>query len=420
MTLTHRTGPETFMNTQASAASPTRRFHLWQRLLLVVAAVPLMAGQCDPTPAAPPPELKFSNVTVSKSRAAPGDRVIVSWDFENADLLKSQKIRFMSLTLEGISTQEQQMDLSLRSGSLTFRGPVTIELSAQSQDGGKDAVAFDIRLDRTFSFTANVSAVTSTGYPRLGYAANETSRDISFTTFVGFFDPDNTQSGGAAPNGEIDQLGSNPLAAALLPRDLPFRGLSRSPNEAQHFDLGQGRAYPILANNFLQSPAGTPFLGRQTKADAMIFGGALGYDGSVFPVKDGTEQVVEGRRGANQYEPIFMAVAFRSRPDGTLVVSEIQLGNLAQGLVTTLFTVDSLTLDANHARYLSQAQVGYGPQQPYVISGSILEAQVGLPVTSTEGDIFDTYVKIGKVAWRMPFVADSDVSLTTELVLVQP
>lgn len=408
------------MTTPASRASPTQRFHLWQRLLLLVAAVPLMAGQCYPTPAPPPRELKFSNVTVSKSRASPGEAVVVSWDYENADLLKAQRIRFMSLTLQGISTQEQQMELGRRTGSLTFRGPVTVELSAQSQDGGKDSVAFDIRLDRSYSFTANVAAVTNTAYPRLGYAANETSRDISFTSFVGFFDPDDSQSGGARPNGEIDQFASNPVAAALLPRDLPFRGLSRSPDEAHHFDLGQGRAYPILANNFLQSPQGTPFLGRQTKADAMIFGGALGYDGSVFPVKDGTEQVVEGRRRANQYEPIFMAIAFRSRPDGSLVVCEIQLGNLAQGLVTTLFTVDSITLDANHARYMTSPQVGYGAQQPYVISGSILEAQVGLPVTSSEGEIFDTYVKIGKVTWRMPFVADSDLSLTTELLGLQP
>ena len=80
---------------------------------------------------APDPKLKFTNITLSQSRASAGEEIEITWDFENPDLLKLQTAQGISLTLQGLSpTQPVPLDISDRSFKFQFTGPLTVILMA--------------------------------------------------------------------------------------------------------------------------------------------------------------------------------------------------------------------------------------------------------------------------------------------------
>ena len=74
--------------------------------LIATVLVILLTGCPDTGTFTPDPELKFTNITVSQTRASAGDEIEITWDFENPDLLAAQNIQGLSLLFNGISISQ--------------------------------------------------------------------------------------------------------------------------------------------------------------------------------------------------------------------------------------------------------------------------------------------------------------------------
>ena len=349
-----------------------------------------------------PSGLKLNNVSVSASEVAPGEVVSIEWAYDNAGELRRQTIQPFFLSAIGILPgQLQELETGAREFSFQFTAPVTVALIAENQNGPTDGIALDFQLKEDFALKATVRALTDREYPRLGYPTGATSYEINFSQFVAFFDPPKDA------NGVIDEF------SPIIGNDFFFRAFTSNPQEVFNAELGlgqfnalQGAAYPFVVPS-------QPDLSPQ--ANAMIFGGAIGYEGEVFPVK-APEGEFFGRRGRGfVFEPIFMTMAFLinfEKNPPQVEITEVTVGNLSQGLIAPVVFGD-LIFSPTNSRFVDVdgATVDFSTDgtQTDVISGFIKAAQMGIPITTTGGDIFDTFAALENITWRMPFLFDNDL-----------
>lgn len=344
----------------------------------------------------PRDQLKYSNVALSAATASPGETVTIEWTFENENLLVSHSVQAFFLTITGLQqTDPEELNISDRSFSFQFTTPVTVLLSCKDENGFADQVAFDIRLKEDFVFTATFRSPTDIEYPRLGYDENRENR-VLFSQFLAFFDPPGEE------NGDVDAVSN------FLPPDGFFRGFTTGLQETigqdgfGRFGFSPGSLYPLVIPT-------DPNFGQ---ANAMVFGGALAYDGELFPIK-ADEGEIFGRRGRGlTFEPMFLAIAYRidfAKPSAELL--EIAAGNLNQGLVLPL-AFGFLQLSPPGARFvdLEGATLDFDTDgtETGILEGSIKSSRVGFPITTADGDIFDTFVNIDSIEFRTPFVFDKD------------
>jgi hypothetical protein len=354
----------------------------------------------------PAPELRFTNLSLSQSRAVAGDEITITWDFENADLLKAQSIQGFSLVLQGlVPTEPVPLDNNVRSFTFQFTGPITVVLTAEDEDTiddettNADNVAFDILLDERSFFVLDFRPVNtadevpgappadSPNYPRLG-ANDFRTHEIRFSQFVGFFDRP------SVANGVIDAL------TPFLATDSAFRALSLSVNESANFNMAQGSGYQLFS---------VPALGA---ANAYVFGGAISYEGESIPIKTDDDPEFAGKRGGVIiFEPVFMALSLLvGFQNATVDIVDIQIGNLAQGFVATLNT-GTLNNGGDLLRGIQgTANISFTNNGNNIgtISGLIKGAHVGFGVTTVGGDIFDAIINIVNAEWSMPFLFDTD------------
>ena len=344
----------------------------------------------------PQNQLKYAAVSTSAAAASPGETITIEWAFENENLLVSHSVQAFFLTITGLQqTTPEELNVTDRSFSFEFTTPVTVLLSCKDANGFADQVAFDIRLKEDFAFTATFRSPTDTQYPRLGYDENRENQ-VFFSQFLAFFDPPGEE------NGDVDAVSN------ILPSDGFFRGFTTGLQETigtdgfGRFGFSPGSLYPLVQPT-------EPSFGQ---ANAMVFGGALAYDGELFPVKADLGEIF-GRRGRGlTFEPMFLAISYRidfAKPSAELL--EITAGNLNQGLVLPL-VFGLLQLSPPSARFvdLEGATLDFNTDgtETGILEGSIKSSRVGFPITTAQGDIFDTFVNIDSIAFRTPFVFDSD------------
>lgn len=296
-----------------------------------------------------------------------------------------------------------------RSFKFEFGGPITIVLMAEDEDTidddtkMADVVAFDILLDEDAFFELDfrpvntgtevpgAPAAESYSYPRLG-ASGFTTHTLRFSQFVGFFDRPGEE------NGVIDEL------EPFLDTGSAFRALSTSVKENDFFLMKQGSAYQLLS-------ASVPSLG---VSNAYVFGGAIAYDGQEIPIKAQDDSEFGGKHGGVlTFEPVFMSIVLEHgfKSDLSTIV-DIQLGNLAQGFVATLYTGTlnnggELLRGIEGTVDISSTTDG---ESPGTIAGTIKGATVGFGVTRSNEDIFDSIIHIENVGWSMPFLFDTDLN----------
>lgn len=372
---------------------------LLERTASVVRTMPLLLAAftaCALLCGCPRETLKYANVSISAATASPGETVTIQWDFENANLLVSHSVQAFFLTITGLQqTEPEELEVTDRSFSFEFSTPVTVLLSCKDENGFADQVAFDVRLDDSFVLTATFRSPTDTEYPRLGYDQNRENQ-IFFSQFLAFFDPP------AEENGLVDAV------SGILPSDGFFRGFTTGLQETigvdgfGRFGFSPGTLYPLAVPT-------DPSFGQ---ANAMVFGGALAYDGELFPIKAELGEIF-GRRGRGlTFEPMFLAIAYRidfDKPSAQLL--EIATGNLNQGLVLPL-AFGLLQLSPPSARFvdLDSASLDFDTDgtENGIIEGFIKSSRVGFPITTAQGDIFDTFVNIDSIQFRTPFLLDKD------------
>lgn len=377
-------------------------------LLSGCVAVLFLTGQnCEPEPLRwENEELRFRNVTLDRYHDGAREMITIGWAYDNEDLLSAQTMTRYNLVIRGLQFDEVDLNISDRGVTFPFTVPLTVQLTAYEEKDIADIVAFDIRADESYYFTAEISCPygSDPNYPRLGWNNRDRANRIQFSQFVAFFDPPENE------NGAIDEL-----VTALLPSDTVFRALTSDVYEhcCDEFGMGyfpskQGSAYPCT----------DPWCLYQTRSNVIIFGGAIAYDGEIIDVKGAGQ----GRRGTGMtFEPIFMAITLRI---GWLAevedITEVQLGNLNQGLILPLFagqepwycTRDILEYDCSDWQISGDIVGGqiYNSGPGY-IRGFIKSGLVGLPITPLTygGNVIDACAVLETVEWDMPLARDDDL-----------
>lgn len=330
----------------------------------------------------PPPTLKFASVASTAAAAEINETVVVSWEYENENLLVAQRARLISLTFFGLSATEfTELPVNERSLNFQFAGPCMVELVCDDANGVEDTISFEVLTDEKPFMFATVRNGTN-GYPRLG-ATTTRSRTIFFHQFFGAFDPKSNA------NGRLDDI-----FALGLPTSTPFRGLSFSPKETENFDFRQGSAYPLLSNL-------DPLLG---VANSVVYAGGFSYDGSVFEVKT-DDGLIEGRRLVTTFEAIFMTIVLQTFETIAPVVVDIQLGNVNQGMVASLTNYGMGGRSVNSVNIVPSTNLETNGE----ITGSIKSAVLGMPVTDAFENIFDAFVEVQNIEFSMPFLRDDDL-----------
>jgi hypothetical protein len=370
-------------------------------MLILVA---LLAIGCDNTGTfESEPPLRIINLTVNTTQAALNETIQVSWDYENADQLSTHKTILIGHLFEGLTPPaETELPREARSISFPFLGPMTVFIEAESENGEMTNVAFDILFNADeFFFNASLST-SDPAYPRLGFASGQTERTIEFTNFLGIYEI-------GEDDGLIDTLANNPDLAGFLPTTESFRALSKSEFESERFGLVQGSAFPLLDIDFRATPEGSKFTA-VSRADALLFAGAAAYDGSVITIKT-DNGLVEGRENlTSDVEAIFIAIDIRTDSAGDPFITDVHVGNLAQGLVVSVFhgiVTPALTpsvLGTYQSNYLLGAG---GDPELGTAFGQLMGGFISEDKTDINNNLRFIGVGLDKILWNVPFYPDT-------------
>jgi hypothetical protein len=396
----------------------SRRDFLATAAAITVPAV-LVAGCNDRGTFTP---FRVNAFSCNKLRAENGEALTLQWDYDNVDLLKMQKLRFLRLHLSGIAQEIVDLDINDRSFPFTFNGPITVEIQATTDEVTEEspfAPRFSAgltvnKLQDLFVRATFQSASNTPNFPFLGYTqepvqaqVTNNSVDVEFTQFAGFFD--------ANGDGRID-----PLVQFFDGSTEAFRALSITGVEAEGFGFRQGANFPFQSFN-------NPGIGR---ANGMIYAGAIVMNGQDIPYKaddgDGVARTsINTGQGATTasltFDPIYIGIPLLEAGN-QVTMADIQVGNLNQKLVTTVTTNPLLTavasfgeintLTVNRSASLSVGDIKaattgitVSPAPPPATGGSTTTPTTTPPPPPP----FDALVDISSLAWQTEYMRDQDL-----------
>jgi hypothetical protein len=361
--------------------------------------------------------LRVKAFSCNKLRAQNGETLTLRWDYDNADQLKMQKLRFLRLHLSGIAPELVDLELDQRSRDFTFDGPITVEIQATNEEvteqspfrPGFSAGLTVHQVQDLFVKATFQSASNTPGFPYLGYTQDEhgilTNNPVAveFTQFAGFFDENG--------DGRID-----PLVPFFAPSTAAFRGLSITGVEDQGFGFTEGPSFPFQSFSH-------PEIGR---TNGMIYAGAIVMNGQDVPYKadDGNGfarvSVHTGQGAATPstavnaagppvsaslgFDPIFIGIPLLEA--GQLNLADIQVGNLNQKLVATV-TTNALLLASSSFGQVNTLTVN---RSASLATGDIKGATAGITVTPRVGSgPFDALVGMSNLTWQTDYRKDTDL-----------
>jgi hypothetical protein len=360
--------------------------------------------------------LRVKAFSCNKLRAQNGEALTLRWDYDNADQLKMQKLRFLRLHLSGIVPDIRDLELDQRSFDFSFDGPITAEIQATNEEvteqspfsPGFSAGLTVHQVQDLFVKATFESASDTPGFPYLGYTQDEhgilTNNPVAveFTQFAGFFDENG--------DGRID-----PLIPFFDPSTDAFRGLSITGVEDQGFGFTDGPSFPFQSFN-------DPGLGR---TNGMIYAGAIVMNGQDVPYKadDGngfarvsvhtgqaTATLSTSANGAGPpvsgslgFDPIFIGIPLLEA--GQLNLADIQVGNLNQKLVATVTTNALLLATSSFGDHTLTVN-----RSASLATGDIKGATAGITVTPRVGSgPFDALVGMSNLTWQTDYRKDTDL-----------
>ena len=387
-------------NSRSSSVHCTR-----VRLLLTAVLAALILVACDTgifTPQ-PPRDLRIINVMVNTTRATLGEQIVITWDYANADRLSRHQTELVGHYFQTL-TQASVTPLALDTRSITFEfaGPLTVVIAAVDESDTWINVVVDILLDPgAFYFSATL-ATDNIDYPRLGFANGQFRRTIDFSSFLGFYDVGNT--------GVIDGLETGDLFPGLSTTQA-FRALSPLEFESQNFGFVQGIAYPFLDPGFKATAEGIQFRD-QTRANAILYGGATAYDGTPITIKTDAGLVEARENVTSSIEVIFIAIDIRMSDAGVPYIADVHIGNLAQNLVVSIFHgIRAPELfQSTLGEWGSFTDVGIWSDPSLLIArGWINGGYIEEDKTDLNNDLQIIGLGLEKILWRMPFYPDTRI-----------
>jgi hypothetical protein len=375
--------------------------------------------------------LDYRFVRVSQTTAAIGDEIEVSWSYAGETRLATQSIELLSLGAVGAETRFRQLPRATRRRVFRFGGPVTVVLRATDRRGGEINAAFDVGMDTTYAFRMTGVLTTDPDYPRLGQRTvsyvetasgliprhDQNDIDLDFPYFLGIYEvPQLDANGGPVTDafgepiedGLINALQTPELAEAMPSRE-SFFGRSFDPDEVDRFRFRIGSSFPFLAAD---APVRLAFPGQYDKADIVVFAGKIAYDGEeTRPARAN----VTFRKNATYFDTIFACIDVRTAPHpntgepGFPWVSDMHLGNAAQGLVLSVFHGNVLDRTLGTVTAPTYAVESYGAVGE--IAGEIKGSLLGFPVTKANGDFIvpAAYAGVDGTSWLVPFYPDTDL-----------
>ena len=338
-------------------------------------------------------EFKILSFNADRTEAELGQAVTISWSYQGEDQLENQKLLFLKSTFTGIEEEEISLSNSRRSYSFNLEGTREIILVAEAEEK-TDQASITIYLKQDFYFRLRASNNPDPLYPYLGYpmvisnggncapssSSYINSVDIEFTDFFAFYDE--------PENGIVDDL------AGVLPNDSFFRALSMSVYESEDFSLREGSLYPSAV--FMDPSVGN--------SNVILFGGKIITDGEehTFKTKNGEGS---SRLGVDDYQQIFIAIVLRIGFTAEVVdIVDIQMGNLNQGLVTTLNYNDLGSMTSISSGFYKWKNIGTLEGS---MEGNIKQAILGYPITKTDGTILNVFVNLSNIQFYMAMLPDN-------------
>ncbi len=373
----------------------------YKKRLLVLILITIIAAGCTEVEIEVEPEPSFAILSYASDQIAAqsNQTVTLSWSYEEPEggELAFQQIRFLRLTFLGVGEVQDgviELPTEERSFTFAFNGPVTIELLARNVEGDVVSAALTVKAEEEHFFRmtatrANFSA-PSLGDPYIVTAADSPPPDpqpvtIEFTQFIAFWDRNQNQL--------VDAVHE------FLDNEREFRAYSYyCENGADNYCWSAGALYPFLDPNDL-------FKGN---ANGMIYGGAIAYSGNRLSYKandgEGEARVVSGQI---EYSYVFLAIALQYLPiSNELQPVDYQLGNMDQGLITTVYRNQSVNTTLGEPAVFDLLN----PQTTgATTSGYIKGAMTGLVLTPSNGDLIYANIFLDNVEWNMSFLPDTEI-----------
>lgn len=351
-----------------------------------------------------PQNLDFKNIQVNKSKASPGDEIVISWEYVRKDLLDTHRVRSFSLIITGMNFTERVLGNDTTKIKFRFERPITISIIAKEKGTGRVIdFACDIKLNDNFFFELTYNQ-DNINFPNLG--SNRTRGHISFSTFLGIYE-------NPAVNGtetEIDELTNDPNLQLVLPRGKSFFGRSFSVEERQNFRFERGGTFPFLDAGFLATPDGLQFAG-VPNCDMVIYAAAVAYGGSVDSVKTDTG-FLKIRKGIPSFQAVFVSIDYITDNNGVPHLADIHIGNNFQGLVFSVFHgfTPNRSVGVATFSYIPPNSFGETSSASGNFKGSIL----GHNITDRNGNILGSfgslYVTIEDLRYNVLLAPDNNLS----------
>jgi hypothetical protein len=357
-----------------------------------------------PDPESIPQNLDFTNIQVNKSKALPGEEIIISWDYIRRDLLDTQRIRSFSLVINGMNFTERIMGNDTTKIKFIFERPITISIIAKEK-GTNRVIDFacDIKLNDNFFFDL-IYRQDNVFYPNLG--SGQTRGHISFSSFLGIYE--NPEINGT--ESDIDELTRDPNFAIVLPRGNSFFGRSFSVQERENFSYKRGSSFPFLDAGFLTTPDGLQFTGIPN-CDMLIYAAAVAYGGTVDSVKTETGYIII-KKGIPSFQSVFVTIDYITDNNGTPHLADIHIGNNFQGLVFSVFHGFTLnrSLGVANFSYIPPQNFGDASSASGTFKGSILGSNVTDRAGNPLGSFGSLFITIEDLRYNVLLAPDNNLS----------
>ena len=342
---------------------------------------------------------EIESFTTSHARALSGDVVTLSWtyaDTEPAD----QELCLYYLFFDGIGAECFDVDPDQRQTSFYFPSPLRVVLKGATEDGRTSEATLQIQHQEDAYLTAWFTPSHSE-LPRLG--AGEFG--VDFLEFVTIEDTDG--------DGLIDGLSTGQPGTLFnhQTNSSAFRAWNPSPYAAGNNTWGylQGPWFPAASRV-------DPYYGF---SNLIVYGGSIavtGGEAQTTKTGDG-EEIVWVKGPTLHYEPIFLQMSYQQRGEH-IVPTDIQMGNLHQGLVLGITSTDQLgSFGAPHDIYpIDTSEEGIG--HDLWTMGYIKGARVTHQVTTSEGYLVNPQVTLDHVEWSMPVHSDTEIGQRISIDLI--
>lgn len=346
--------------------------------------------------ACPPLPKGIKSFSASQMRAAPNERIDLTWTYEEGSTITRQILYLHRFSFYGIQKDSIILERSARTVNFNYAGAVSVQLVAfEEENDTRYSAILEVKSERPQFMNATLRS-SSPALPYMGYKKNQSGAleetvNIDFTNYIAFYN----NSGIANPQNPRE-IAIDDIVSAFEPGNSNiFRGITREQNNGT-FTLLQGPMFPLNVAGNIDGGA----------SNLIIYGGAIvyGYTETKNYKSDDGETIFYNN--TDEPQPVFIAIPCMYFPIISQInITDIQLGNTLQGLITASALYNSVSLFGSGNTGVTSVQVNDFQSSAPTVSGEIKGAQAIFPRgTDVQSSIV---VDIDAIRFNMDLVADN-------------